>query len=461
MSIASGKPSSENDANSKNSLEGHPAVPGGMCEAESRALPHFPLQEDAVGQVVGRDTEEMGRGGGYAAIAASVTKPFASLEILASVAASADERVKRAIINENTIEIDSMPGGRNHCGGDFVLTHLQLQQDEMAGRMPLFVMAPGSIVAFPGADLYHCTTEHDSVERRPENCKAHISFAVQTPSPILGQKKSFTNQVHTELLALGGIDGTQHWKHAVWLPVRRLDCKTNPVPTKKISFKTNKDELFVLGWRRIVLFDADVGRNAPLVFYDMNGGLQQQDAALARSHFSFLKTWQFKLDRHSNESNTTGCLHLDKRGSQRMEMLGIRSRGRNKHHPPNIKRPQIQIANRSGDLDLYVVHHDHEKFQGSKNVEIIWEAISKRMHAALPQVSERMVKELQKARVHERVYSAGAANFLSRDLLVNNVGVSESYQSPPHIDKNDIGWTYAFACKCGPCSCNTLDDMTN
>jgi hypothetical protein len=37
---------------------------------------------------------------------------------------------------------------------------------------------------------------------------------------------------------------------------------------------------------------------------------------------------------------------------------------------------------------LYVVHHEHEKFQ-SKNVEIIWEAISKRMlHAALPQVSE-------------------------------------------------------------------------
>jgi hypothetical protein len=77
------------------------------------------------------------------------------------------------------------------------------------------------------------------------------------------------------------MDGTQHWKHAVWLPVRRLDCKTKPVPTKKIFFKTNKDELFVLGWRRIVLFDVNVGRNAALVFYDMNEGLQQQDAALA------------------------------------------------------------------------------------------------------------------------------------------------------------------------------------
>jgi hypothetical protein len=217
--------------------------------------------------------------------------------------------------------------------------------------------------------------------------------------------------------------------------------------------------MFKLRWRRTVLFDVNVGRNAALVFYDMNGGLQQQDAALAQSHFSFLKTWQFKLDRHSYESNTTGCQHLDKRGNQCMEMLGIRSRGCNKHCPPNIKRPQIQIANWSGDLDLHVVHHDHEKFQ-SKNVEIFWETISKKMHAALPQVSERMVKELQKAGVHERVYSAGAANFLSRDFLVNNVEVLESYQSPPH-DKNDIGWTYAFACKCGPCFCSTLDDMTN
>ncbi len=107
-----------------------------------------------------------------------------------------------------------------------------------------------------------------------------------------------------------------------------------------------------------------------------------------------------------------------------------------------------------------MVHHDHEKFQ-SKNVEIIWEAISKKMHAALLQVSEQMVKELQKAGVRERVYSAGAANFLSRDLLVKNVGVLESYQSPPCVDKNDIGWTYAFACKCGPCFRSTLDDMTN
>jgi hypothetical protein len=83
------------------------------------------------------------------------------------------------------------------------------------------------------------------------------------------------------------------------------------------------------------------------------------------------------------------------------------------------------------------------------------------MHAALPQASEQMVEELQNAWVHERVYSAGAGNFVSRDLLVNNVGVLESYQSPPHIDKNDDGWTFAFACKYGLCLCNTLVEKTN
>ena len=45
-----------------------------------------------------------------------------------------------------------------------------------------------------------------------------------------------------------------------------LGLQDKPCSHKKISLKTNKEELFVLGWRRIVLFDTDIGRNAPLVF---------------------------------------------------------------------------------------------------------------------------------------------------------------------------------------------------
>ncbi len=74
-------------------------------------------------------------------------------------------------------------------------------------------------------------------------------------------------------------------------------------------------------------------------------------------------------------------------------MMGIHSRSRNKHNPPDSKCPQLQIANQLGDLDLYVVHHDQEQFK-SKNIGIIWEAISKWMHVALPQASEQMVEEL-------------------------------------------------------------------
>ena len=72
------------------------------------------------------------------------------------------------------------------------------------------------------------------------------------------------------------------------------------------------------------------------------------------------------------------------------------------------------------------------------------------MHAVLPAACGGMVGELAAARVRERLYTAAAQEVVSDDLLVNNVGVSSSYQSPPHLDKNDVGWTFAFAVKCGP-----------
>ncbi len=95
-----------------------------------------------------------------------------------------------------------------------------------------------------------------------------------------------------------------------------------------------------------------------------------------------------------------------------MDMMGIHSRSRNKHNPPDSKRLQLQTANQLGDLDLFDVHHDQEKFK-NKNIGIIWEAINKWMHVALLQASEQMMEELQKAAVIERVYSAGAGNFVS------------------------------------------------
>ena len=49
--------------------------------------------------------------------------------------------------------------------------------------------------------------------------------------------------------------------------------------------------------------------------------------------------------------------------------------------------PRVQIANPLGSLDLYVVHHDWEQFWSKNITKIICKAISKSMHAALPQAS--------------------------------------------------------------------------
>lgn len=40
--------------------------------------------------------------------------------------------------------------------------------------------------------------------------------------------------------------------------------------------------------------------------------------------------------------------------------------------------------------------------------------------------------------VRRRLYSASAAECVSDDLLVNNVGVSAAYMSPPHFDVSDV-----------------------
>lgn len=183
----------------------------------------------------------------------------------------------------------------------------------------------------------------------------------------------------------------------------------------------------------------------------MEGGLRQESAAFARKHFSFLhEHWSFALDRHKNGTNRRGCLHLDLKGEQRMEMLGIHSRQRNSFQPPDkARRGRHAVANHRGDLDAYVVHFDRPDLFGGPALRQLWNDLSARMRAQLPFVTAHMVKMLREARIRERLYSAAAVEAVSDDLLVNNVGISAAYQSPPHFDGTDVGWTFAFACKCG------------
>ena len=341
------------------------------------------------------------------------------------------------------------PGGECHCGGDLSFPNLTLAHPELGHKMPLFLMAPGAVATFAGATLCHGTTAHHAENERRCDCKAHISFAVQTPAATLGVENASAERhaQHAAMLKAGHCDAhsSPQWQQpgTVWLPVWHF-----PEVAAPLGLLTYSDSrMCVLPWRRIVLYDVET--DLPLVLYDLEGGLQAPEQEVARSHFAFLHDdWRFSLNRQSDSgAGSSGCLFLDTQGGQRMEMLGIHSRRRNANKPPERRRPWVKVANPSGDLDSYVVHMDQPRF-GGPEVKRLWNAMSERMHALLPRASAAMVGALSKAKLRERLYSTEAGDVLSDDLLLNNVGVSAAYQSPPHFDTGDVGWTFAFAVKC-------------
>ena len=356
---------------------------------------------------------------------------------------------------------ECMVHGAAHCGGDLCFPNLTLAHPSLGTRMPVFMMAPSAVASFRGASLCHCTLEHHV--QRSGGCAAHVSFAVQTPALTLGLPAQVSKrlELEAELQAKAVLDSrTPYWKDAVWLPVWHF--RKAPSPTTRLAY--DEQLMYALPWRRIILYDAEKAERIPLVFYSMDGGLDDELAAFARSHFSFLHDqWEFKLDRHQNEANRSGCLHVDAKGDQRMEMLGIHSRQRNVSNPPEKCRAkrgrQHLIANPQGDLDAYVVHFDYPNLFCSAQLTQLWNGISGRMRTLLPLVSQHMIRMLKEAHVQERLYSVAAVDGISDDLLVNNVGVSAAYQSPPHFDVTDVGWTYAFSCKCGLCHCQSVDHM--
>ena len=339
------------------------------------------------------------------------------------------------------------PGGSSHCGGDLCFPNMTLAHEPGRYRMPLFMMQPRAVALFSGCDSCHCTTEHHDRSQRRPGCEAHVSFAVQTPASVLGMSSRADDrqELHRELLELGTADVRKLWSDAVWVPVWHF--KETPAPHARLGY--TEQHMCVLPWQRVVLYDVELGRDDPrsmLVAYDMEGGLSAETASHARKHFDFLTNdWSFKLDRHNTGSERSGCLHLDGRGEQRMEMLGIHDRRRNSHKPPDLRRPGMTLAHREGDLDAYVVHSDHPERFGSNVVKPIFNAISARLHALLPSATSRLAAALEHERVRERLYTTMASGVISDDLVVNNVGVSSEYQSPPHFDVADMGWTAAFS----------------
>ena len=340
-----------------------------------------------------------------------------------------------------------------HCGGDLVFPNLTLCDPTLGFRMPIFMMAPGAVAAFSGSDLCHGTTEHHSESKRAGGCRAHISFAVQTPGAILGMYRvEDRNPLHGLLLQAGHEDALT-LEGAIWVPVWHFRDKKPPI----IKLTYSKEHMYSLLWKKVVLFDVTTGK--ALVIYDSSGGMSKRVALRVSHHFNFMhKNWKFtSLDRHASTSGKLGCLHLDKRGAQRMEMLLLHARGRNGNKPLRALRIGTKahkgfkgkIANRKGDLEAYAVHFGphSERFSPQKLRDFL-NHLSDKMHALLPSACNAMVSALKAANIRERCCSQLARSLTSHDFLVNNIGVSAAYQSPPHFDGNDIGWTFAFASKC-------------
>ena len=315
--------------------------------------------------------------------------------------------------------------------------------------MPLFAMVPGAAAAFEGSELCHGTTEHDVPEARATGCGAHVSFAVQTPAAMLGlaRQAPACKAVHERARAGAASDAASAgWRDATWLPVHNAGACEPRLAAPTVRLAHDAAIMAVLPWRKVVLYDVASGR--PLVFYDADGGLREGDAARARAAFAFLEHFNFTLHREE------GALGMDGRGLQRMLMLGIRQQKYGNARPDASRRGRVAVANASGDLDAYVAHWDCEAVGARDRVQPTWDALEARMRALLPEACRVLGEAIEEAGVRERLYTAEAHGFMSQGMgIVNNVGASAAYQSPAHCDESDVCWTFAFAVKCGGCSC--------
>ena len=400
---------------------------------------------DVGGAISGTDSER----------AADVRLQPPALPPGAAVSASATAAVPTSSDAEAAPKLPSeqLPGGSRHCGGDLLFPNLALLEGERRGLTPLFIMVPGAGAGFYGAEQLHCTTGHDERARRAEGCAAHVSFAVQTPAQTLGlaPKSPACRAIHKRVQTAAAADAAgAAWRDAVWLAVYDADACTPRPAAPTVKAEHDPALMAALPWRRIVLYDASSGR--PLVFYDADGGLRDGDAARARSAFAFLDDFQYTLHRQ-RESRASGALGVDGVGGQRMVMLGVRQQKFGCARPEKRRKGRVAVANTCGDVDAYVGHWDNDAVGCAERVQPTWDAMEGCMCRMLPEACGVMAEAIRGARVTDRLYTREAREFMSRGHgLVNNVGASSAYQSPAHVDANDVGITFAFAVKCGLCA---------
>ena len=376
-----------------------------------------------------------------AAAAASPASPTSTAAPLPAAAASPASPTSTAA----PLPDEVMPGGSRDCGGNLLFPLLTLVAD---GQMPLFVMTSGAVALVSGSDLVHGTTEHHAHEVRAQGCEAHVSFAVQTPAPLLGSSRGAdcVRALHDELLRLSGDDARETGgrfspANARWLAVQ--NTPEGPTPSGRLLYDSST--MTAMQHSRIVLFDAET--HQPLVLYDSSGGLTGACAKEAGARFAFLDDFKFTLHREQ------GSLGVDAIGEQRMLMLGVRNQGYNLTNRPDVSRKELKVANPLGDLCGYVAHWDiPELYEHADSVRGVWNSISARLNVLLPRTTRRLSQALEAANVRGRMYCEDAKGLVSNDGVCCNVGVSAAYQSPAHSDANDVGLTAAFSIKCY-CGC--------
>jgi hypothetical protein len=200
------------------------------------------------------------------------------------------------------------------------------------------------------------------------------------------------------------------------------------------------------------------------VLFDSSGGLQGPELCAARKDFAFLENYPFTLDRQ------TGALGRDSRGKQRMLMMGTRAQGRAKLATVSsryLSRRYLQVKSSSRSntaitkgaktkgsktkggkknlVDGYVVHWDE---CADLDVKPHWNAVAQAMRRLLPRAFDQLSVELQDRSLLDRLHCTRSEHLISDDVIVNNVGASSAYQSPSHLDANDVGWTVALPIKC-------------
>ena len=118
------------------------------------------------------------------------------------------------------------------------------------------------------------------------------------------------------------------------------------------------------------------------------------------------------------------------------------------------------ITNYNGDIDCYADTYDRFHY-AYRQTRPMFEEMAASMKELAPAAHAFKVALAVTIDIERRAYSQlHDAIFLSDDRSVCSVGISSRYPAPPHRDRTDVAFTWAFVGKCGSRRqrCTTTDE---